>query len=94
MNVETNLLSDDFDIDDDELIRLALAADPNVELSPDAQPWLPANHFSPLPDWYMAPAVALRSGLRRRIVVGALIGGFIVINAFGLCVTSGFITVA
>jgi hypothetical protein len=83
------------DLSDDELTEMALAADPNVPLSPNAVPWtcVPSSE-SALPAWYMPPAVALRTNTKTRIVVAAIILGFLVIDSFGLCVTSGFISLA
>lgn len=83
------------ELTDEELTAMALAADPNTPLSPDAVPWSPIQTQSmPLPPWYMPAAVAYRSSTRARVVVAALILGFLTIDAFGLCVTSGFITIA
>lgn len=79
-------------ISDDELTALALAADPNEPLSPDAVPlelYL-ASAASSLPAWYMAPVMARPTGSRlRQTVVLAVIGAFLVIEAFGLCSTFG-----
>ena len=95
-STETEDVMDEFtELTDEELTAMALAADPNAPLSPDAVPWncVPSQSM-PLPSWYMPAAVAYRSSTRARIVVAALILGFLTIDAFGLCVTSGFITIA
>jgi hypothetical protein len=78
-------------ISDDELTALALAADPDLPLEPDAVP-LSEYLSSPvglLPEWYMAPATARHIRLGPRIVVLAVIGVFLVIEAVGLCSTYG-----
>lgn len=78
-------------ITDDELAALALAADPDQPLPADAVPldvYL-ATEAGPLPDWYMAPIMARHSGRRRQAVILAVIGAFLLIEAFGLCSTYG-----
>jgi hypothetical protein len=83
------------DLSEDELAELALAADPNAPLAPDAVPWIGgASSSIPLPAWYMPPAVAVRHGKGTRAVVAGIIFGFLVIDACGLCITSGFLTFA
>ena len=91
-------MASDFEVpSDDELTALALAADPHAPLDPDA---VPIDHYlggrpgavadsSTLPDWYMAPVTARRSGRARRIVILAVVGAFLLIEAFGLCSTYG-----
>jgi hypothetical protein len=81
---------------DEELTALALAAEPVTTLARDAVPWGGGNLRTPslLPNWYMpSPLYNLRGRWTRAIVI-TLIVGFLIIDAFGLCVTSGFITVA
>lgn len=82
---------------DDELTRLALAADPDPALSPDAVPWTAGTHPDPLlPDWYMpAPAPGVRA-LRgwRRGVAWLLIVAAIAVVASGLCNTYGDLVIA
>ncbi len=47
-----------------------------------------------LPNWYMPiPSYQLRGRLSRAVVI-TLIAGFLVIDAFGLCITSGFLSLA
>ena len=78
-------------ITDEELTALALAADPEQPLDPDAVPvavYL-ADAAGPLPEWYMAPVMARHSGRSRRAVILAVIGSFLLIEAFGLCSTYG-----
>ncbi len=83
-------------ISDDELTALALAADPNVTLDADAVAWSGMATQPPglLPNWYMpVPSYQLRGRLSRVVVI-TLITGFLVIDAFGLCITSGFLSLA
>lgn len=78
-------------ISDEELTALALAADPDQPLAPDAVPIADylADAFGPLPAWYMAPVMARHSGRRRQVIILAVIGAFLLIEAFGLCSTYG-----
>lgn len=83
-------------ISDDELTALALAADPSTALDADAVAWsgIGVNPPGLLPNWYMpVPSYRLRGRLSRAIVI-TLIAGFLVIDAFGLCITSGFLSLA
>ncbi len=81
---------------DEELTELALSTPYNAAIAPDAVPWSARgdNYRSALPDWYMAPAMGIVHGRRRRVIVAAIISGFVIINGLGLCVTSGFLTLA
>ena len=45
--------------------------------------------FDPLPAWYMAPVMARHSGRRRKAIILAVVGAFLLIEAFGLCSTYG-----
>ena len=83
-------------ISDDELTALALAADPAAPLDEDAVAWngTMMHRSGLLPDWYMPTPAAMRTGRLPRALVITLIVGFVAINAFGLCITSGFISVA
>jgi hypothetical protein len=76
---------------DDELTALALAATRDEPLEPDAVPMdlYLANAPGALPEWYMAPVRARCRGRLRRTVVLAVVGSFVVIEAFGLCSTYG-----
>lgn len=82
----------DTPLSDEELCRLALAADPTAPLSDDAIPWsLHLAEFAgaALPGWYMAPATA-RGGRRWRTpIVVTVISAFLLIEALGLCNTFG-----
>ncbi len=81
---------------DDELTALALAADPDAPLAADAValPLYPDEPFGALPAWYMPPAMARVAGGWRRVAVFAIIAGFLVIDAFGLCITYGQLVAA
>jgi hypothetical protein len=83
---------------DDELAVLALAADPDAGVADDAVPlseFLGAGGEGAelLPDWYMpAPAGAgrLLQGWRRRVVL-LIVASFVLLNAYGLCSTYGYV---
>jgi hypothetical protein len=87
----------DLQISDDELAALALAADPDGALGPDAIPMSeylgriddegPAPGL--LPAWYMAPVRTSRIRRAPQLVILLLIGTFLMIEAFGLCSTYG-----
>jgi hypothetical protein len=79
---------------DDELSALALAAEPMTTIPADAVPWGGGESRVPslLPNWYMpSPSYQLRGRWSRAVVI-TLITGFLVIDAFGLCITSGFLS--
>ncbi len=81
---------------DEELTALALAADPITSLGDDAVAWNGVEDRTPslLPNWYMpSPSYHVRGRGTRLVVIG-LIVGFLVIDAFGLCFTSGFLSFA
>jgi hypothetical protein len=84
-------------VDDEELTRQALAADPDAPIPADAAPWCAhpeAAAATGMGDWYMAPigqGAGVSRGWRRRVAIGtvAAIG---LINAAGLCITYGHVT--
>ena len=84
------------ELSDEELTALALAAGPRTPLDPDAVPWTGATVFQQglLPDWYMPRPTATQRGRPTMVVVVAIIVGILVIDAFGLCITSGFLSLA
>lgn len=92
----TNVEPADDQISDEELTALALAADPNAPLDADALPWYFGYGFAvnPLPDWYMPRPMAARRGRGTTLVVASVVVGMIVVCAFGLCITSGFLQLA
>jgi hypothetical protein len=81
---------------DEELTELALAGDHHAPLDPAAVPWDGGvdAHDGLLPEWYMPRPRAVGRGRGTRLVIIAVVVGFVLINAFGLCITSGFITLA
>ena len=89
---------DEVAISDDELTALALAADPDAPLSPDAVSlWdVDASEASLLPEWYMpAPMSGRRhlTGWPRR-VAWLIVVAFVLIDAYGLCSTYGSVVFA
>ena len=82
---------DDDGITDDELTALALAADPDQPVGPDAVPiWLsPAATSGLLPEWYMPAPMSAGAGRARRLLLGGVVLILVVINGAGLCVTYG-----
>ena len=79
------------EISDEELTALALAADADQPLDPDAVPLMtqPAESLSLLPGWYMPPVMA-GAGKRWRVpVVLVIVAAFLLVDAFGLCITYG-----
>jgi hypothetical protein len=87
---------DESPISDEELSALAMAAAPITKLAADAVAWGGGDTRTPslLPSWYMpSPSYHLKGRWTRAVVV-TLIVGFLVIDAFGLCITSGFLSFA
>ena len=83
------------DISDAALTALALAADPDAAVGPDAVPFrTDQGGPAPLPAWYMAVPLAHAGGRGRRLVLAGLIGALLVVNGAGLCVTNGFPEIA
>jgi hypothetical protein len=79
-------------LDDDELTALALAADPDQPLDPDAVPI--AQPQGLLPDWYMPAPMSVGRSSGRRWLLGAIVLALLVVNGAGLCVTYGFPEIA
>ena len=74
---------------------MALRADPNPVIDPDQPPWIAPDHgVALLPGWYMAPLAGTRRGTAAKVTIGVIVASFVVINALGLCVTYGWVTVA
>jgi hypothetical protein len=83
---------------DEELTALALAGNPDVAADEDALPLrelMGPGEASLLPEWYMPPTMAgarLR-GWRRRVAL-LIVASFVLISAYGLCSTYGFVVPA
>ena len=82
-------------VDDDQLAALALAADPDQPIDPDAQPFVMGEDTSgPLPSWYMpAPAGRMREPWQVAVVL-FLVGTLTLISGLGLCITYGYLVAA
>ena len=80
-----------WEITDAELTALALAADPDQPLDPDAAPLslIAGPGWSGLPSWYMPPVMIRGASRWRTGVVVAIVAAFLLINALGLCITYG-----
>ena len=76
---------------DEELTALALAADPDTPIPPDAVPFGVTTGADLLPAWYMpAPQLSASTRSPRRIfAVTAIVVSLVVLNGVGLCVTYG-----
>jgi hypothetical protein len=76
---------------DEELTELALAADPDAPLDADAVPLQThlAGYPELLPSWYMPAPGGFTRSRRKAAVVVLVIAALLIVNAVGLCVTSG-----
>jgi len=93
--ISDDVISDDL-ISDDELAALAMAADPDASVDPDAVSLYELTgegEGALLPSWYMpAPMGGERIQRRGRpAVILVIIAAFLVINAGGLCSTYGHV---
>jgi hypothetical protein len=84
---------------DDELAELAMAADPDAPLDPDAIPLrLGDPGAALLPEWYMPSTLRAdafgRTRRGRSLVVGGIVAALLLVNGVGLCVTYGFPEIA
>lgn len=78
---------------DQELIALALAADPDAPLPPDAVPMdVHLARFGPqLPSWYMPPISSHGRWTWKAPFVIAIVSAFLLIDLMGLCNTYGIL---
>jgi hypothetical protein len=80
--------------DDEQLAVLALAADPDQPIDPNARPFVMDDAWGPLPSWYM-PAPAMRAQEPWQVaVVLFLVGTLVLISGLGLCITYGYLVAA
>ena len=91
----TDVDQTDYEISDDELAALAMAADPDSPLGDDAVPLSSYLLENPglLPSWYMPPASGFSRSRRRRATVLLFIIALAGVNASGLCVTNGHLEI-
>lgn len=87
---------DSEDVLEDELTALALAADPDEPVDPDAVPMSVRSikTVGLLPEWYMPAPMSTGGRPARRWVLGSIVVLLVVINGAGLCVTYGVPEVA
>ncbi len=80
----------------DELTAQALAADPDAPVAADAMPFGVdvADDDGLLPSWYMPAPVTYQRRSGHRLAVVAVIASFLLINAFGFCITYGHLVPA
>jgi len=83
------------ELTDVELAELAMAADPDVAVGPDAVSlWDLAgwDQGRLLPTWYMPAPMRGQSSRRwQRVVIGLIVASFLLINGYGLCSTYGVV---
>lgn len=84
------------ELSDDELTALALAADADEPLSPDAIPLdvYAGRDGAFLPAWYMPPVMARRARRWRVPAIWVIIAAFLLVDAFGLCICYGQLVAA
>ena len=81
-------------VDDDQLAALALAADPDQPVDPDARPFVVEDVSGLLPSWYM-PAPTMRAQEPWQVaVVLFVVGTLVLISGLGLCITYGYLVAA
>jgi hypothetical protein len=83
-------------ITDEELTALALSADPDQPLDPDAVPFTDADGaiVGLLPAWYMPRPIATVHRAWHTPVVITIIAALTLITGLGLCITYGTLVVA
>jgi hypothetical protein len=85
---------EDTPLSDEELTALALSADPDAPVDPDAVPFGATDNGALLPDWYMPAAAGVGRTRSRAVVAAIVVGSLLLLNAGGLCVTYGYIELA
>lgn len=83
-------------VSDEELTHLALSGEFSAAFEPGVTPWRGAWGSAPLlvPEWYMPRPTGRRRMRGTGLIVILVIVGFLLVDAFGLCLTSGFLTLA
>jgi len=83
------------ELSDEELTAIALAADPDAPLDPDAVP-LTHGRTNGLPTAYMPPLAAgpLPRSTIRTVAAFTIIAAFLAITALGFCATYGVLSYA
>lgn len=89
-----DVLDGDVEVSDEELIELALAADPDAPIPDDAVPFGRGDSGALLPDWYMPVPMGMARTRSARFTVGLIVLSLLALNAVGLCVTYGVIELA
>jgi len=86
---------EDVALTDEELTVLALAADPDATIDPDAVPFGGVGTSGQLlPEWYMPEAAGVTRTRPRAAVAALIVGSLLLLNAAGLCVTYGYVELA
>ncbi|MGC2484969.1 MAG: hypothetical protein WA359_01830 [Acidimicrobiales bacterium] len=90
------LPDEESEFSDEELTALALAADPNAPIDLDVKPWYLTSNLGSqlLPEWYMPIPMSRGRGRISKVAAVSVVVGMVVVCAFGLCVTSGFLQLA
>ena len=79
----------------EELTELALAADPEAPLPPDATPFdTPGPDRALLPAWYMPVPGGVARSRPKAMIALVIIVALLLINALGLCITYGRLEIA
>ena len=96
MSDSTKVSNEEIPFSDDELSALALAADPDAPIDEDAKPWYLTSNLGSqlLPEWYMPIPMSRGRGRVSKVAAISVVVGMVVVCAFGLCVTSGFLQLA
>ncbi len=81
------------EITDEELAAQAMAADPDLPIDDNAEPFGAAG-AGLLPEWYMPVSGPVRRTRTRRMVVIGIIASLLFVNGAGLCVTYGLPEIA